>query len=115
MRPLTNDEETVLRLLSERLPTAAKKQLLDDMEECRVTEETSDGSLIEFILKDYSRPPYKGQHAYPVEGAVMDRDGADMSVCIYADQNDRLLEFEIIRYEEGDVLEPQWQTFQITT
>lgn len=46
-------------------------------------------------------------------GAALDRDGADMNVCVYADQNERLLELELIKWGDADILDPDWKTFRI--
>jgi hypothetical protein len=47
------------------------------------------------------RLPYAGQHAYSVEGLVMDVDGTQLTVCVYADHQDRLLELELIRWDDS--------------
>ena len=39
---------------------------------------------------------------FPVEGTVQDADGACVSVLLHQDENDRLYELELVRYEDGD-------------
>ena len=45
---------------------------------------------------------------------MRDIDGADISVTVYADENDRLLELELVKWAEGPVENPDWRTFKLT-
>lgn len=42
-----------------------------------------------------------------------DSDGAELSVQLYADENKRLLELELIRRDSTDLLGPGWATLQL--
>jgi hypothetical protein len=44
---------------------------------------------------------------------MRDRDGAELAVDLYADPNNRLLELEIVRYEQGDLIDPDWTTLEL--
>ena len=68
-------------------------------------------SRLLFVLPGYDRPEYEGQRAYPVEGTMQDEDGAELTVLLYADQNDNLYEMEIVRWAEGSLKAPKWNTF----
>jgi hypothetical protein len=113
VRKLSAGELRALRLLGSRLPQAQKKQFLDDLQDCLITEATADGSRLIFTLRDYTRPTYRGQHAYPIEGVVNDTDGSQLSVSIYADPNDRLLELELVKWEDKPICDPDWSTFRL--
>ena len=56
---------------------------------------------------------YKGQSAFPVEGKMLDKDGKEITVIVYADQNGRLLELEFIKWAEDEPVDPQIDTLQI--
>ncbi len=90
-----------------------REQFLRDIETCSITAGTADGSRLTFHLKDYERPPYIGQHAYPVEGQLKDTDGTLLTVSIHADQNDRVLELELIKWENRRIVAPDWSTLQV--
>lgn len=114
VRPLTVGERAALVQLAERLPHIEKEGLLRDLEGCFVSPQTEDGSRLLFELQGYARPEYKGQHAYSIEGTVKDSDGAQMTVCIYAGHDDRLLELELIKWGEAAIFQPNWETFEVT-
>ena len=69
----------------------------------------TEGALrIVFCINGYDRPPYRGQHSFGVEGKVNDSDGQLLMIDLFADQNDRLLELEIVRYADGPIKGPDW-------
>jgi hypothetical protein len=113
VRTLSPAEREALIKLSAGMDAKAREQFLRDIETASVTSATADGSRLTFYLKDYERPKYRGQHAYPVEGQVKDADGSTLTVALYADHNDRLLELELIKYESRAVVRPNWSTFQV--
>lgn len=113
VRPLTDNEYKALRLLAQGLKPAERASLLADLENCSVEETTPDGSRLKFYLPNYDRPPYRGQHAYTVGGVMEDRDGDEISVAIYADENNRLLELEQIKWGEKPLVRPDWSTFRV--
>lgn len=96
---------------------------LDDRIRCSILKDIAtsiarplrpDRSIIEFDISGYIRPESRlGQKPLPVEGEVYDSDGQKLTVVVYSDSNGRLFEMEIIRYAEGNVLDPDWRTFQL--
>jgi hypothetical protein len=113
MRPLTPQERDALIKLSERMPNDQRHAFLHDLENCLVESKVADASRLIFELPGYQRPPYHGQHAYPIEGLIFDEDGVDISVCVYADENDRLLELEFVKWGDAPVKSLNWDSFQI--
>lgn len=112
-RPLTETEKNVVRKVAERLESAVQRQLLDDLNRSDVEPETPDGSRLIFHILGYSRPPTSGQHSFGVEGDLRDKDGTKLSFDLYADRNGRLFEFELIRWGEGDLIEPDWSLLKL--
>lgn len=112
MRELTSSEMRVIREVAARLPESERDRLLADMEVATADIRSKDGSRIAFDIPGYIRPAYRGQHPFGVEGKVLDRDGSELSVLLHADENGRLLEMELVRFDEGRVLEPDWSTLR---
>jgi hypothetical protein len=56
---------------------------------------------------------HHGQHAYPTEGRVVEADGAEIDVSLYANENHRLFELELVKRAEGRIVGPDWSTFRI--
>lgn len=115
MRTLTPQEHDVLVQFGARLPEEQRSRFLRDLKSCSVEERGIEGSRLVFELAGYSRPPYRGQHAYQVEGTVLDADGEDVSVYVYADENDRLLELEFVKWGDMPIKALRWESFQIVT
>jgi hypothetical protein len=113
MRSLTTDEKALIRRIAERLPAAQRESLLTDLASAMAEDASPDRGRVAFAINGYERPTYGGQHPFPVEGKVLDRDGAELSVLLHADENGRLLELELVRFDEGDVLKPDWSTLQL--
>jgi hypothetical protein len=113
MRSLTPSEKQVIRSFAERLSDPERDQLLADVESALVETITKDRSRIVFSIRGYDRPPYRGQHPFRVEGKVTDRDGVELSVLLHSDENGRLFELEIVRFDEGEVIAPDWNTLRV--
>lgn len=113
MRVLTSQEQDILMQFADRLPDELRLCLLRDLKGCQVEEKGENGSRLEFQLMGYERPPYHGQHAYPVEGVMLDQDGAEVSVYVYADENDRLIELEFVKWADAPLKALQWNSFQL--
>lgn len=111
MRELSDGERRALVDLSTGMSDDERARFLADIQHCRVSEATADGSRLSFHIPGYERPPYLGQHAYTVGGTVRDCDGAEISVSIYADQNHRLLELELVKWGNAQLVKPDWNTF----
>ena len=112
-RPLTEIEIGLIRQVAERLPRHKQEQLLDDLAHAQAEPATSDGSRTTFDISGYQRPPYRGQHSFGVEGELRDRDGAKLSFDVFADENGRLLELEIVRWGDGNLIDPDWSTLKL--
>lgn len=112
MRKLTSDERRVIQELALRLPTEKRNQLLTDMERATAESVPGNSARILFTIAGYERPSYRGQHPFHVEGTVQDRDGNELSVLLHADENGRLLELEIVRFDKGGIIEPDWNTLR---
>lgn len=109
-RSLTSSEVMVIQQVAERLSPDQRKQLLKDLSLARAERATPDGARIIFEIRGYQRPPYRGQRSFGVEGELRDKDGTKLSFDLFADENGRLLELELIRWGEGNVIEPDWST-----
>ena len=96
-----------------KLAKDQRAQLLKDLEDASAELGTADGSRVLFDIAGYERPPYRGQHPFSVEGRMLDSDGNELSVLLYADENDRLLELEFIRWDSCDLLGPRWDTLKL--
>ena len=112
-RRLSTNEERAVRLLASGLEKAEQQQLLADLLICSVEPVTKDGARLQFAILGYQRPPYRGQHSYNVGGTLKDEDGADIDVTLYADENHRILELELIRWGDGPLIKPDWNSFQV--
>lgn len=113
MRDLTSDEKRVIREIALRLPESECERLLADMEQANAEPVSRDESRIAFTIFGYDRPSYRGQHSFGVEGKVQDRDGSELSVLLHADENGRLFELELVRFDEGEVIGPDWSTLRL--
>jgi len=113
MRPLTHEENALIANFASKLDEAERVQLLNDLKNASAIPGTPDGSRILFSITGYERPPYRGQHPFGVEGRMLDSDGAELSVLLYADENNRLLELELIRWDSTDLLGPRWETLRL--
>lgn len=115
MRKATAAEQSAIEAIANALPRNQRDGIIADLAHSSLTDEVGDGSRLVFVIDGYQRPKYRGQHAFPVEGRMQDRDGADLHVVLYADENGRLLELELIRWMPGSVLGPNWSTFRLDT
>ncbi|WGS87484.1 hypothetical protein [Methylomonas sp. UP202] len=112
-RLLNACEKTMIKKVAERLSERDGAQLLEDLARAFVAAETSDRSRVTFGIYGYVRPPYRGQRSFGVEGMLKDNDGTDVSVDLFADDNGRLLELELIRWGHGDLIKPDWHTLKL--
>lgn len=109
----TSEENNLVLEIANRLDDNEAEQLRADLKNAFVRFRAADNSRIEFELADYKRPPYEGQHSYGVEGKMTDGDGAELSVLLHADENGRLLELEIIRWDSGNLVGPDWRSLEL--
>ena len=113
MRSLSNEEKNLLARFADKIDGAEKVQLLADAAHATAKVISTDGSRVMFDISNYQRPPYRGQHSFGVDGKMLDVDNTELSVCLYADENGRLLELEFIRWDSNDLLSPQWNTLEV--
>jgi hypothetical protein len=113
MRNLTSTERELIRKIAERLPSQECETLLCDLSNAIAKNVPGQSGRVQFNIVGYQRPAYRGQHPFPVEGKVKDRDGEELTVLLHADENGRLLELELIRFDASDVLGPDWSTLQL--
>ncbi|WP_408495205.1 DUF6984 family protein [Paraburkholderia sediminicola] len=113
LRELTDGERAFVRGIASRLDAKEREELLSDLERARAEPTLDDGSLILFHIEGYQRPPHIGQHTFPFEGRVLDADGAEVCVLLFADPGNRLLELEFLRWGDGGLQGPDWTTLQI--
>jgi len=120
MRTLTDSERNaILALAAEFKSDVERNQLLADLDHCTVEEKVPDGSLLVFNIPGYSRPPghkqglYRAKDGFRAEGSVKDADGAEMDVLLFADQNNRVYELEIVKHLPDSVGKADWSTFKV--
>jgi hypothetical protein len=113
VRSLSVQELAALRRLVHELPAEDRSRAMVDLESSEVKSMAEDDSRLQFQIAGYVRPSYRGQHAYPVEAVVTDEDGAQVTVCLYADHQDRLLELELIKWGDTPLKRVRWETLEI--
>lgn len=112
MRPLAEHERQLIQLFAAHLDDNRRQQLLADLSNASIAEERAGGACLVFHIEGYIRPPYRGQHTFPVE-AETGPDSAKVSILLYADQNDRLLELEYIDWTDGREVDTSWKGLRI--
>jgi hypothetical protein len=113
MRPLSQVAKDVVRWFGYRLDASEREQLMGDLDNATSEIVEPDGSAIRFDLNGYTHPPYGGERRLPIDAVVLDADGCALSVVLSLDENDRLYELRLIRYEHGDVIDPDWTTLRL--
>ena len=120
MRTLTDGELNAITMLAREIGSVAERdQLLADLKGYTVEATVPDGSILTFSIDGYQRPSDPGQNSFiskdgsEVAGIVNDSDGAEMDVLLLADLNHRVWDFEIVRYDPGVVISPDWSTFKV--
>lgn len=113
MRQLTHEEQMLIMEFASKLEEGDRQRLLEDLRSAAATSVDPDGSRVMFEISGYERPPYRGQHLIGVEGRMLDGDGVDLSVLLYADENGHLLELEFIRWDASDLVGPRWDTLTL--
>ena len=74
---------------------------------------SDDGATVRFHLEGYSPPLNSYEHPLPVDAMVTDSDGATLLVVLAQDDNGRLYELQLVRYEHGEVINPDWTTLRL--
>jgi hypothetical protein len=112
MRPLSATEKSVIRWFAERVKESQRQSLLSDLEKATAEQIHDDQLTVRFEIEGYIRPPYRFERPFPVDAAVRDADGATLAVVLAADENERLFELQVVRFEKGPVLGPDWTTLR---
>jgi len=117
VRKLTQSEYTVVHTLGRLIgDDGLRSQFLVDIDEVEVKEEAPDGSRLRFHLPTAQVQSYRGQDSFrgsdgfPVEGKMLDADGASIDVYFYQ-ANGRMIELELLRPDGQSVLNPIWTSF----
>jgi hypothetical protein len=113
MRSLSTVERTIIERMADKVPRPLRATLLSDLETALVSDVLADRGMISFSIQNYERPSYRGQHSYGVEGRILDEDGVEVSVILYADEKNRLLELEFIRWGGGGVKALNIETLEV--
>lgn len=106
-RRISDLEKVLIAGVAQRLPPLDASRLLDDLRFASVDDSNSDPARISFVIDGYRRPSYEGQHQYPVEIRLNDRDGSEMTAILYADACNRLYELELIRWDGEGISSPE--------
>lgn len=110
-RPLTENEKMAVSRMAETLPEPQRSQLTDDLAHATAEPLNEDGSIIRFEIEGYLRSPRIGR-TISVDAVATDRDGAHLNVVLFTDAIGRLYELEIVRFENGSVIAPDWKTLR---
>jgi hypothetical protein len=117
-RPTQGEYAALLAMAEEVGSDEEREQLLMDIKRCFVENANPDGSILRFHIDGYQRPPHHGQETFrgkdrfPVEGLMRDADGTAMDVALFV-VHGRVYELELIKHTVGDVVAPDWTTFQV--
>lgn len=112
MRPLTGNEISVVRWFADRLDEPQRRALLNDLDKASAEELRDEQLTVRFDIAGYVRPPYRLEHPLAIDAAVLDADGSTLAVILSMDENGRLFELQVIRFESGPVLGPDWATLR---
>lgn len=107
-RELTEGEKLFVRAVAARLDATDGAILIRDLANASAESMLDDNSLILFHIEGYRRPETRGQHTYPVEGTLLDADGAVVDVLLFADPANRLFQLEFLRWADGPLQRPDW-------
>lgn len=99
----------VVSRMAEALADSRRAKIMADLAQATAVPMNNDNTIIRFEMSGYQHPPKSGGRV-TVDGKAKDQDGAYLDVILFTDENDRLYELEIVRFEEGKVLGPDWNT-----
>ena len=113
MRRLTSIEIAALAALVKKLPESLRWQVLEDLRACTVQEAQPEGTRLTIFIPGYDRPQYSGQHAVGGGGVLSDSDGESVDVTLFADENDRILKIELLKWAPAPLHSANWNTFRV--
>ncbi len=111
-RPLHHFEKMIIENFAEKLNEEQKQQLLFDMHHSNIVENSEGIPYVTFHISGYTRAISMGKHSYPVEGSVLDADGVEIQVWLFADEKNRLYELEFARVDTKSIIAPDWSTLK---
>ncbi|WP_319276653.1 hypothetical protein [Stenotrophomonas sp.] len=106
LRTLHAHERLLIEAVAAVLPADPAAQLRADAGVVMAVDEST--LLVGFVLAGHARPTPPGDHPYPVDIEVPDADGEALSIILFADEDGRLLQLEIIRWDDEAVRAPRW-------
>ena len=106
LRTLHAHERLLIEAVAAVLPADPAAQLRADAGVVMAVDEST--LLVGFVLAGHARPTPPGDHPYPVDIEVPDADGEALSIILFADEDGRLLQLEIIRWDDEAVRAPKW-------
>jgi len=112
-RSLSAEESAFIRAVADKFVGPTRDTIISDVLLAKVCPATSDGSRLTFDLCGYRRDSDAGQTPLEIEGRMLDSDGAQLSVVLFVDKNERLLELEFIRWETGNLISPDWRSLRV--
>ena len=118
LRLTPGERDCIVKMASAFASDEERVQLLQDIDSIAIELSTA-SEILGFHIDGYVRPPYRGQamfkgkDGFPIEGVVEDKDGEETVVLLFADQNHRMLELELVKPSGKPVLEPQWASFRL--
>jgi uncharacterized protein DUF6984 len=112
VRPLIAVERKVVGWFAQRVDETQRRDLLADLDKAMAEEIRDEHLTIRFHIDGYTRPPYRFERPLP-SAPVLDADGAKLDVTVSLDENGRLFELQIIRFDPGPVLGPDWSTLRV--
>ncbi len=95
----------------EKLPDNQRAQIMSDLTRAAAEPLNDDESIVRFDIAGYQHPSSIGRNVI-VEGMAKDGDGADLEIILFTDHNDHLYELEIVRFEDGGLVGPNWTTLE---
>jgi hypothetical protein len=119
MRELTRGEYRAVLAFAGCIGSDEEREyLLNDLPNCMVEGANHDGSILRFHIDGYQRPPHRGQDIYrgrdrfPVQGTVIDADGAEIDVLLFV-VHGRVYELELVKQSASGLVAPDWTSFRV--
>jgi len=99
-----------VRWFADRVDPTLKQSLLDDLDRASAEEIRDEQLMIRFEIEGYTRPT--SPVSVPVDATMLDADGAELAVVLSADADGRLYTLEVLRFETGPVIAPNWASLR---
>lgn len=112
VKNISDTERHLIAYVASMLPPDEREDLMRDLDISHVARRSEDMQLVRFEIDGYTRPDYIGQRPYSAEAILKDVDDAELLLIIFKDQNQRLLELEIVRFDGGALQRPVLSTLK---